>query len=380
MRGVPRWTAVVAVLAVAATVCAFTVHRAIAPAELVVQLEQSTLPADGFSATELSVHSSNGRELRGLHIDLETPHRLALESLRVSSDRATATLQAGVMAGEAKVRITAPGLAAREVALQTTADFGDAVGDGTPDFLRLHDPADREAFRRWFTLLAESQYYLHHVATTAGALPLQSPQNRRWLGVPAQGTPDRGANAAPEIVDCAALLRFAYREALREHDAAWSQAMALPAPVTAGDIRQYQYPYTPLGAAIFRVRDGGFVGDDLQDGAFAEFADAETLWRRNTFSMGRSLSRARPGDLLFFRQDGGRMPFHAMIFLGRSQLEPGSEQFVVYHTGPSGGSTGEIKRLSITELANYPDARWRPIASNPAFLGVYRWNILRGAE
>ena len=62
-------------------------------------------------------------------------------------------------------------------------------------------PADRAAFRRWFTLLAESQYY-------------------------------RRNTAASEIDDCAALLRYAYREALRQHDALWMRAIALPvAPV-----------------------------------------------------------------------------------------------------------------------------------------------------
>jgi len=74
------------------------------------------------------------------------------------------------------------------------------------------------------------------------------------------------------------------------------------------------------------------------------------------------------------------MPFHAMIFLGRSQVEPGAEQFVVYHTGPTGKAAGEMRRLTVAELLNYPDARWRPVPSNPSFLGVYRWNILRGAE
>jgi hypothetical protein len=354
-----------AVLAVAATVCAFTVHRALAPAELVTQLSESTLPADGFSSTQLTIHASNGRELRGLQVQLETPHQLNVDSVIVRGDVATVAVQSGVMPGEAELRITAPGFARREVVLQTTPDFGDAIGDGTPDFLRLHDPADRLAFRRWFTLLAESQYY-------------------------------RGKNAAPEIADCAALLRFAYREALRPHDAEWAHAVALPAPASTGDIRQYRYPFTPLGPALFRVRGERFAAGDLHDGAFAEFADAETLWRRNTFSVGRNLGRARPGDLLFFRQDtASRMPFHAMIFLGRSQIDPGSEQFVVYHTGPTplranhgraggaspnGNSPGEIKRLSLAELVNYPDARWRPVASNPAFLGVYRWNILRGSE
>ena len=188
----------------------------------------------------------------------------------------------------------------------------------------------------------------------------------------------RGKKLPPEIDDCAALLRFAYREALREHDDAWAHAIALPA--SAADVQQYQYPYTPLAASLFRVHSGSFEAGDLRDGSFAQFADVETLWRHNTFSVGRDLGRARPGDLLFFRQDGQNLPFHAMIFLGRSQIEAGSEQFVIYHTGPSGNSRGEIRRLSIAQLLNYPEARWRPISSNPAFLGVYRWNILRGSE
>src|SRR5215469_11291834 len=108
---------------------------------------------------------------------------------------------------------------------------------------------------------------------------------------------------------------------------------------------------------------------------------SQMLWRHNTFLIGRDVARARPGDLLFFRQDTAeRMPFHAMIYLGNSQIDPGSEKFVVYHTGPNGKSPGQMKRLSITELLNYPDARWQPVPSNPVFLGVYRWNILRGGE
>jgi uncharacterized protein YfaT (DUF1175 family) len=156
--------------------------------------------------------------------------------------------------------------------------------------------------------------------------------------------------------------------------------MALPAPASASDIQQYQYPYTPLAAALFRVRGGNFQANDLGDGAFAQFADVETLWRHNTHFVGRNVARARPGDLLFFRQDGQRMPFHAMIFVGQSQIERGHEQYVVYHTGPSGRSAGEIRRLALAQLVSYPDPRWRPLADNPSFLGVYRWNILRGAD
>ena len=156
--------------------------------------------------------------------------------------------------------------------------------------------------------------------------------------------------------------------------------MGMSAAASTQGVQQYQYPYTPLQAALFRVRDGGFVAGNLQDGAFAEFADAQALWRHNTYFVGRDVARARPGDLLFFRQDGGRMPFHAMIFLGPSQIEPTGQDFVVYHTGPNGNLPGEIRRLSIAQLANFPDPRWRPVATNPVFLGVYRWNILRGVE
>jgi uncharacterized protein YfaT (DUF1175 family) len=56
----------------------------------------------------------------------------------------------------------------------------------------------------------------------------------------------------------------------------------------------------------------------------------------------------------------------------------GAEPGVVYHTGPDRGSAGEIRRVTLAELLDHPDARWRPISANPNFLGVYRWNILRG--
>ena len=349
MRGVPRWLAVLAVVATGAVVCAFTIRRAMAPATFVLQLSPTELAADGFSATELRVSSSDGRQLHGLQFKVDDPHRAAVESVTVEGDTVTASLRTGVLPGETKVRIAAPRFATQEIALRTTLDTGDTIGDGTPDFLRLHDPSDHVAFRRWFTLLAEAQYF-------------------------------RGRALPSEIDDCAALLRFAYREALRPHDAAWARRIALPVPASASDIQQYQYPYTPLAAALFRVRGGTFEVSDLRDGAFAQFADVETLWRHNTHFLGRDLHRARPGDLLFFRQDGHRMPFHAMIFLGQSQIEPGNEQFVVYHTGPSGRSSGEIRRVPLAQLLNYPDARWRPLSDNPGFLGVYRWNILRGAE
>jgi uncharacterized protein YfaT (DUF1175 family) len=214
-----------------------------------------------------------------------------------------------------------------------SADLTDSIGDGTPDALRLDDPQDQQAFRRWFTFLAEAQYF-----QAAGARPA-------------------------EIDDCAALMRYAYREALRAHDSAWATAAHLPLTPAFESVGKYHYPRTVLGANLFRVPKG-----------FAQFADAQTLQRLNTHRISRDIARAQPGDLLFFRQEADHMPYHSMIFLGRSFIthEPGP--FIVYHTGPP---DREMRRLTIEALLHYPEPDWRPIPANPYFLGVYRWNILR---
>ena len=348
MRGASRGLAVLAILAIVAVLGAFTIHRALAPPALVIEVASSTLPADGFTSTEIRLHSSTGRDLKGLRVETDDARQVSVESVTVRGGSAHVSLRAGVMPGDAKINFEASGFESRQVTLTTTPDVSDSVGDGTPDFLRLHDAADRAAFREWFTLLAESQYFRH----------------------------------TSLIGDCAALLRYAYREALHRHDATWARAVALPAAPAAGDVKQYQYPYTPLGAGMFRVREGSFAVDDLNNGAFAQFADAKTLWRYNCYFLGRDIARARPGDLLFFRQEGQHLPFHAMIFLGPSHAEGAASGavFVIYHTGPIGRSPGEVRRQTIAQLMNFPDPRWRPVPSNPSFLGVYSWNILRGSD
>jgi uncharacterized protein YfaT (DUF1175 family) len=57
---------------------------------------------------------------------------------------------------------------------------------------------------------------------------------------------------------------------------------------------------------------------------------------------------------------------------------------VVYHTGPTGEGRrkgkGEMRRVTLDDLLHHPDVRWRPVAENSNFLGVYRWNILRDGD
>lgn len=229
---------------------------------------------------------------------------------------------------------------------------GDAFRDGTPDFLRLDSAPDQETFRSWFTLIAEYQ---------ALRPPAEVPQ---------------------EIGDCAALLRYSYRNALREHDGPWVRESGIQPPRALASIEKYRYPFTPLHAQLFRVRPGAFRASDLADGTFAEFADAKTLRELNTHFLSRDIRVARPGDILFFRQLEQNSPFHSMIFVGHSQwmADRGTENandIVVYHTGPINGRSGEMRRLRLLELQNHPSPRWRPLPGNSNFLGVYRWNILR---
>jgi uncharacterized protein YfaT (DUF1175 family) len=100
----------------------------------------------------------------------------------------------------------------------------------------------------------------------------------------------------------------------------------------------------------------------------------------NTHFVSRNLERAQPGDLLFYRQPAEHMPFHSMVFCGRSQITGDAARWLVYHTGPAGAEPGEVKRLAVEQLTHYPEPQWRPVAANPNFLGIYRWNILREAD
>jgi uncharacterized protein YfaT (DUF1175 family) len=321
-----------------------------------LRVAPAELAADGYDIAILTIESPSSAAPR---ISVDRPHSATVEDLSRddapgSPSRWQARIRAGVLPGRIALRVQFPGSPVATAAIDILPDASDSAGDGTPDFLRLQGRRDIQAFRQWFTFLAEAQYF-------------QDPARR-----PA------------EIDDCAALIRYAYREALHAHDGAWAESAALPLVPAFDSVDKYQYPYTPLGAALFRVNAGPFrpsdVGGTAGGTAFAQFADAQTLCHRNSYLIGRDLARALPGDLLFFHQPTGHMAFHSMIYLGESQLRSDGNRYVLYHTGPEGSNPGEIRRWTVAELQHYPEPEWRPVASNPAFLGVYRWNILRGGE
>ncbi|HEU4711178.1 MAG TPA: DUF1175 family protein [Pyrinomonadaceae bacterium] len=219
--------------------------------------------------------------------------------------------------------------------------------DGIPDIAELRSFNDRENFRRWFTWIAEMQFY---------KLSDEWNEDQR---------------------DCAGLVRFAWRESLRTHDRAWYQRMGESYDPIAADV-SLSLNSEPLGEKLFRTATGSYSAGDVAEGKFSEFADAQTLRTFNATFVGRDRQQAQPGDLLIFHQPWvQKYPFHVMIFLGEPRFaSEGAHDWVVYHTGASPQDAGEVKKVRLAVLDQHPNKRWRPVINNPNFLGFYRLKIL----
>ncbi len=224
----------------------------------------------------------------------------------------------------------------------------DSDNDGIPDIAELRTFQDRESFRRWFTTIAEMQFY---------QLSDQWNVDQR---------------------DCAGLVRFAMREALRRHDRSWFQKMGQGYETVAPDVAGFDLDHNPLGEKIFRTDFGSFHESDLRDGRFSEFADGRALKNFNTAFVSRDRREAEAGDLLFFYQPWvQKFPYHVMVFLGGPRVAAnGAHDWVVYHTGSSPIDQGTVKKVALSVLDHHPDPRWRPVESNKNFLGFYRLKIV----
>lgn len=230
-----------------------------------------------------------------------------------------------------------------------TAPLSDSDNDGIPDVAELRTYQDRDSFRRWFTAIAEIQFYQ---------------LSDQW-------------NADQR--DCAGLVRFAIRESLRRHDRLWFQKMGPGYQTVASDVGEFNLDNNPLGEKIFRTDFGSFHESDLRNGRFSEFADGRSLKNFNAVFVSRDRQQAQPGDLLFFYQPWvQKFPYHVMIFLGQAAIAPnGTQDWVVYHTGSSPVDKGTVKKVELSVLDRHPDPRWRPIEANRNFLGFYRLKILQ---
>jgi uncharacterized protein YfaT (DUF1175 family) len=229
-----------------------------------------------------------------------------------------------------------------------TDPSSDSDTDGIPDNAELRSFDDRQSFRRWFAAIAEMQFYQ---------------VSDEW-------------NA--EQRDCAGLIRFAWREALRKHDRPWFQKMGAVYEPVSPDVRAFTLDTNPLGEKLFRADFGSFQEGDPASDKFAKFADARTLKNFNCVFVSRDRRRAERGDLLFFHQPWvQKFPYHAMIFIADPVRDAESAaDWVVYHTGASPNDEGALKKVRLAVLDHHPDKRWRPIENNPNFLGFYRLKML----
>jgi hypothetical protein len=83
-----------------------------------------------------------------------------------------------------------------------------AAGASLPAQVRLADESDRAAFRNWFVLLADTQF----------------------------------ERQTPDVIDCAALVRHAFREALRAHTPEWVRTAQLPFAPQFADVHSAPRP------------------------------------------------------------------------------------------------------------------------------------------
>lgn len=228
-------------------------------------------------------------------------------------------------------------------------NVADQDADGLPDVIELKTENERSAFTRWFTAIAEAQ------ATRI---------DDRWADI---------------HQDCAGLVRFAYREAMRTHDNEWlSTWKYLPSLPAARDGR-FAYPDLAIvGDKPFRTRGGVYDPAEPAQSQFGAAPNARTLWQHNTSFISKDIAQARAGDLLFFHvPDATGSRLHTMIALGKhaSSSHRDRASRVVYHTGQP-APLGEVRLVGLEDLQHHPDPSWHPVPSNPRFIGFHRLSHL----
>lgn len=328
-----------------ALLCATASSAALIPVEDDVQIERASLPADGRASSR--IHASS-RALFGNETPFARPS-IVVEGAEtgvvvLTDHRGDVVVRAGVVPGVVVVRA---GSARTDLTL--TVDLADRDGDGLPDVAELLDEGERRAFTAWFTGIAEMQ--------------------------------GRAIDDDWAVVhqDCAGLVRYAAKEALRAHDDDWRRARRSAVLTRASDVRGAVYPHVPvIGDRIWRATAAPFDPGVSLDAQLTAAPSARTLRDANTAFVSRDLVEARAGDLLFFSVPddvGSRM--HTMIVLGDA---PGASldargTRVVYHTGGE-GERGVVKVVTLAALAAHPDPGWRPLVDNPRFLGVHRLHLV----
>jgi uncharacterized protein YfaT (DUF1175 family) len=338
---VPRVRALVTLVAVLVVA-----GSALVPRSTEIVTDRATLRADGHSTARVKgvQHSwlGNVTPLGRPRVVVDEGRARALGVALLIDHRGDLIVRAGVQPGSLTFT---DDKSDSVVHVRFEPDPRDLDRDGLPDAAELLSHDDRRAFTSWFTAIAEMQ---------ATAI------DDDW---------------APVHQDCAGLVRYAAKEALRAHDDTWRNTRRSRLLTRAPDISIAHYPKRPLIAdKLWRVRAGAFDPDAPVDDQLSASANARTLLHHNVALVSRDVGDARAGDLLFFHVPdavGSRM--HTMIALAARAGGTVDDQAtrVVYHTGGE-GERGEVRMVTLAALAAHPDAGWRPLVDNPRFIGVHR--------
>jgi uncharacterized protein YfaT (DUF1175 family) len=330
------------------------------PVSKTYALVPETLPADGTSSARLTWSATNiyGSPVPFYPKKTRVSLRSGGDKVRIvgKPDRSggPAIIRLGLRAkrepGEVLVSVE-DGEQTHIFKLNLVAAEGDRDLDGFPDAVELVDHSDREAFRHWFSAVAEAQFYA---------------ADPRW---------DRIHR------DCAGLVRYSYKQALRRHDKSWLSGTPYLHRPNHPDIRRYNFPEVPiLGERVFRVSPGPYRPESGVEGEFSASASARMLWEHNTVFISREVGQALRGDLLFFFDpERHASPMHTMVLL--DPPDQTDDPRVAYHTGNgSQGDKGEVRIVALSALRTHTDDHWHVRPDNPHFKGFYRWKILEGGR
>ena len=226
-----------------------------------VSVEPQALYPDGKSTTTIKLKLRNALGFEPMFAEKKIKAKMeeggSLVEWWYAKDSTAIYVRAKDQAGSVTLHLTTKYLSLPlKVTVAIIQQLADSDQDGYPDAAELTSEEDRVNFRRWFTSIAESQFYK---------------LDDGWR------TEDR---------DCAGLLRFAYREALRKHDNDWLRKRSFLVDANIPSVRKFSYPSIPvIGERLFRIREGAFSpeADARTDSSFSSFAEARLLKEHSFF-------------------------------------------------------------------------------------------------
>lgn len=189
---------------------------------------------------------------------------------------------------------------------------------------------------------------------------------RLWYSSILMGILKKDISLPESYQDCAGLVRFVYKETLKNHDNAWIKQSNYKGPIF-NNIKKYNYPNLPfIKTKLFKIKNG------LKVNNFSAYASARYIIEFNMDYISKDIMLAKNGDILaFFHPEDTDFPYHLMIFFKNTK-----DKYAIYHTGPiNSNNNGEIRVVKINDLS-LVDPTWRVNEDNKYFLGIYKFKIL----